>query len=91
MAKDLPGVGQMLDCFEGPEVGKLRRLDAGGELKVAGRVQVCIVLKEYGLSINHFIDVEQLVCAMRDAIAGKFLFFLFRYLCSCLAPVVCRA
>ncbi|KAJ2914988.1 hypothetical protein MD484_g5418, partial [Candolleomyces efflorescens] len=70
-ASGLPGVAQMVSCE--PDRGDtraLRSLTQEDSVEFGNRVDTRVVMKCYGRSIVHFTSAKQLLCALRDAIAG---------------------
>ncbi|KAJ2912851.1 hypothetical protein MD484_g7573, partial [Candolleomyces efflorescens] len=66
-----PGVVQMVSCV--PERGQtkdLRGFQDAVPPDFENRVETRIVMKFYGESIANFTSAKQLLCALRDAIAG---------------------
>ncbi|KAJ2915293.1 hypothetical protein MD484_g5149, partial [Candolleomyces efflorescens] len=71
-AKGLPGVCQMVSYEACRAQTKYFRGDSSAFIKDAfrNRTAVRIVMKAYGLSIEDFSSVEQVLAALRDAISG---------------------
>ncbi|KAJ2914983.1 hypothetical protein MD484_g5411, partial [Candolleomyces efflorescens] len=70
-AVGVPGVAQMISCE--PDRGHIKdlRLSAsGGPACPENRIETRIVMKYYAHSIVQFKSARQLLCALRDAIAG---------------------
>ncbi|RXW17451.1 hypothetical protein EST38_g8398 [Candolleomyces aberdarensis] len=70
-ALGIPGLVQMVSCE--PDRGQTKDLHGFGDTIPAGfhnRVETRIVMKSYGKSIQYFTSAMQVVCALRDAIAG---------------------
>lgn len=72
-ALGIPGVVQMVSCV--PDRGQTKELRGFQDVvptNFENRVETRIVMKCYGDSIANFTSAEQLLRALRDAIAGKF-------------------
>ncbi|KAJ2936681.1 hypothetical protein H1R20_g420, partial [Candolleomyces eurysporus] len=70
-ALGIPGVVQMVSCEPGR--GQTKDLRGFGDTIPTGfhnRVETRIVMKSYGKSVKYFTSAMQVVCALRDAIAG---------------------
>lgn len=71
-AFDIPGVVQMISFEHNRD--QTKRLRGFGDFLPEGfrnRVETRVVMKAYGKSLRHFSSARQLLCALRDAIAGK--------------------
>jgi hypothetical protein len=70
-ASGIQGVAQMVSCE--PERGATRALRGFVDSPPSfhNRIETRIVMKTYGKSIRSFTSVMQLLCALRDAIAGE--------------------
>ncbi|KAJ2914315.1 hypothetical protein MD484_g6093, partial [Candolleomyces efflorescens] len=67
----LPGVVQMVDCDpDRYETRSLRGLDGNLPTKFSNRIESRIVMKAYGNSIARYTSAQELLYAIRDAIAG---------------------
>ncbi|KAJ2920049.1 hypothetical protein MD484_g277, partial [Candolleomyces efflorescens] len=70
-ALGIPGVVQMVSCEpDRAQTKKLRGLDAVTPAGFENRIETRVVMKSYGLSVKFFKSALQVVCALRDAIAG---------------------
>ncbi|RXW17455.1 hypothetical protein EST38_g8396 [Candolleomyces aberdarensis] len=70
-AVGVPGVVQMVSCE--PDRDETRNLRGFGDVLPPGfhnRVETRIVIKAYGKPVQNFTSAVQLLCALRDAIAG---------------------
>ncbi|KAJ2936679.1 hypothetical protein H1R20_g422, partial [Candolleomyces eurysporus] len=77
-AKDLPGVVQMISYEENrAETKNFRGIDNSSEVPVGfySRISIRIVMKSEGKLIKDFTSPVELVCALRDAIAGHQLLY----------------
>ncbi|RXW15763.1 hypothetical protein EST38_g10095 [Candolleomyces aberdarensis] len=71
-AVGVPGVVQMVNCE--PDRCDTRSMRGFGDALPANfrnRIETRIVMKAYGKSIKKYTSAKQLICALRDAIAGK--------------------
>jgi hypothetical protein len=67
----IPGVVQMVSCEPGRD--ETRNLRGFGPVLPKGfqnRVETRLVMKAYGKSVTYFTSAMQVLCALRDAIAG---------------------
>ncbi|KAJ2915009.1 hypothetical protein MD484_g5421, partial [Candolleomyces efflorescens] len=70
-AVGLPGVAQMISCE--PNRGHTKDLRSPGTdepLNFEDRIETRVIIKRYGHPIIYFKSAKQLLCALRDAIAG---------------------
>jgi hypothetical protein len=68
----LPGVVQMINCEpDRCETKSLRGFGDASPAKFVNRIESRIVMKAYGKSVARYTSAKQLLCALRDAIAGK--------------------
>jgi hypothetical protein len=76
--KGLPGVCQMISYEDNRAQTREFRGDTSTfpQSSFQNRRNIRIVMKAYGPSIDNFTSIEQLLGALRDAIAGDFLFSL---------------
>jgi hypothetical protein len=75
-ALGVPGVVQMLSCEQ--DRGQTHSLRAFGNhvpTNFTNRIHTRVVMKCYGDPVVIFTSAKQVLCALRDAIAGTFLYF----------------
>ncbi|KAJ2936680.1 hypothetical protein H1R20_g421, partial [Candolleomyces eurysporus] len=71
-AANIPGVVQMVSCEHNrDETKNLRGFRDVSPPSFYNRVETRIVMRAYGKSLKNFTSAMQLLCALRDAIAGK--------------------
>ncbi|KAJ2926453.1 hypothetical protein H1R20_g10639, partial [Candolleomyces eurysporus] len=71
-AVGVPGVVQMVNCE--PDRCDTRSMRGFGDALPANfcnRIETRIVMKAYGKPVKKYTSAKQLICALRDAIAGK--------------------
>lgn len=72
-AKGIPGIGQMIDySIDRLDTARWRKSSKGALPKKTfhNRILTCIVLEGYGGTILEFGDQSELLCALRDGMAG---------------------
>ena len=74
-AVGVPGVVQMISCE--PDRVQTKELRGFGDVAPPGfenRIESRVVVKRYGPTVVNFASPEEVLCALRDALAGKFHF-----------------
>ncbi|KAJ2914981.1 hypothetical protein MD484_g5413, partial [Candolleomyces efflorescens] len=70
-ASGLPGVAQMISCEpDRGQIKHLRSVDQDESITFKNRIETRVVMKCYNHSVVCFTTARQLLCALRDAIAG---------------------